>query len=104
MRHRWAIQLLTQARLPFPAVVYDSRRDEFAVYSETEEIGRGASIADAMEDAREHWERQVRLPPYKAEGLTVTRSGEVEATAKSRSMANRIANALNLYIPNKHGL
>ena len=98
MTHRRAIELLTNARIPFPAVVpCGTGQEQYHVYGGVHLLGKGLTIADAMENAKYYWGNAVRLPPFIAEDYTVVRSGEVEATAKSKTMAMRIANALNVY-------
>ena len=53
MTHRRAVELLTNARIPFPAVVPCGTGQElFHVYGATNLLGKGLTIADAMEDAR----------------------------------------------------
>lgn len=100
MTHRRAVELLTSAGLPFPAVVpAGEEQGLWRVYSVDNLLGEGLTIGDAMEAAKDYWLDAVRPPPFIAEEKNIVRAGAVEATAKSKTMAMRIANALNLYNP-----
>lgn len=103
LQHRRAMELLTHARVYFPAVVprvVDA--GAWLVYSATEVIGGGPTIGAAYEDAR----RRDNLPeephflPFRGERFEVYQGSTIVAHALSRTMADRIANALNQYVPN----
>lgn len=106
MTHRRAIQLLQQAQVFCPALVPDLAAGHgFIVFSAMRILGRGETFEAALDDARKH-DNLPDLPPFPAfrgEGCEVQRRGEVIATAVSRTMAARIANALNEYRPNERG-
>jgi hypothetical protein len=70
------------------------------------EIGHGETIDAALEDARRRGEIPdiPPSPPFRAERREVVRKGETVAIAGSSTMAQRIANALNLYKPNARGV
>lgn len=107
MTHRRAIELLHQAQVFCPAVVPDLAAGHgYIVFSAMRILGRGETFEAALDDAREHGNIP-DLPPFPAfrgEGCEVQRRGEVIAFAISRTMAFRIANALNEYRPNEKGI
>jgi hypothetical protein len=104
MQHRRAIELLTEAQVFSPAVVPDLALGGFIVFSAMRVLGRGATIDEAMRNARENIPPSPGRPRYEGQGYSVTLRGEVVATAKSRTYADRIANALNQYNPNERGI
>jgi hypothetical protein len=69
-------------------------------------LGHGATIEDALKDARARGFIPETLPvvPFRGDGRNVTRRGEIVATASSRTLADRICNALNCYAPNERGI
>ena len=97
MTQRRAIEILMAARLPYPAVIPED--GGFAIYSGFRKLATGTTVQLAMMAAKEYWKDVVRLPIFQPDGLMVVRAGVVEATAKSKTMAMRIANALNQYNP-----
>ena len=106
MDTRRALQLLTEAQVYAPSVVPGLGRGGFYVFSAARVLGHGETIDEALEDARAKG-HILDLPPrptFRADGKTVTRRGEVMATCSSRTMAARIANALNQYNPNERGI
>jgi hypothetical protein len=105
MDNKRAMQLLTAAGVYLPAVVPGLGLGGFYVFSSLKVLGHGETIEDAMQDARDR-DLIPDFPPrpaFVAEKLTVTRRGEVVATASSGTMAMRIANALNVYNPDERG-
>jgi len=105
MDARRARQLLTEAQVYAPAVVPGRGLGGFYVFSSAKELGHGATIEEALEDARAKGYIP-DLPPNPAfrasrKDRTVSRRGEVVATCNSGTMAERIANALNEYNPNE---
>jgi len=106
MDNRRALQLLTEAQVYAPSVVPGLGRGGFYVFSAARVLGHGETIDEALADARAQGNIP-DLPPrptFHADGMTVTRRGEVMATCSSRTMAARIANALNQYNPNERGI
>ena len=102
---RRARQLLTEARIYAPAVVPGLGLGGFYIFSSAKVLGRGATIEEALEDAKAKG-YVPDLPPrpmYVAsrKDRTVSRREEVVATCNSGTMAERIANALNEYNPNE---
>lgn len=106
MTHRRALELLAQAQVFFPAVVPRMGGGGFLVFSAMRVIGHGETIDAALMDARAKGNIP-DLPPhpvYRGNGKDVELRGEVVAVAKSRTYADRIANALNVYNPNERGI
>jgi hypothetical protein len=105
MDHRRALQLLSEAQVYAPSVVPGLGQGGFYIFSAAKVLGHGETIEDAFADAKAR-DNIPDLPPrptFFAEGKTVLRRGEVVATCVSRTLAARIANALNLYNPNERG-
>lgn len=105
MNHRRAIEVLKEARIFCPAVVPGLGGGGYNVFSAMKLLGSGETIEDAMQDARSKGYIPVvrGLPPFREDGKNVIRAGEAVAVAVSRSMATRIANALNQYQPDERG-
>jgi hypothetical protein len=78
----------------------------FYIFSSMLEIGHGPTIDAALADARRRGEVEdfPLAPPFLANKREVSRLGEVVAVASSNTMAQRIANALNLYQTNARGM
>lgn len=106
MDNKRAMHLLIQAQVYMPAVVPGRAADGWLVFSATREIGRGATIDEAMEAAiaAGHIPELPPRPVFLASQYSVVRLGSVVATTSSKTMAQRIANALNLYNPNERGM
>ena len=101
MDNKRAVQILRDSGVYMPAIV--PSLGGFRVYSGLTLLGSGATIDSAME-------RAGMLPPpippapiFYAEGVEVRRLEGLVATAKSKSLASRIANALNSYMPDRRG-
>lgn len=104
MVHRRAIELLMQAEVFCPAVVPDLARGGFIVFSAMRILGRGETIDAAMKDARDRIPSSSGRPRFHGDKFNVMLRDEVVCIAKSRTYADRIANALNLYNPNERGI
>lgn len=106
MDNRRALQLLTEAQVYAPAVVPGLGQGGFYIFSAAKVLGHGETIDAALADAkaRGHIPDLPPRPTFHADAKTVTRRGEVVASASSRTMAARIANALNQYNPNERGI
>lgn len=106
MDNRRAIHLLTQSGVFLPAVVPDLGSGGFYVFSSLKVLGYGKTIDAAMWAAKEYWQNNPQRPTFKAlEFQVVANNGErIVATASSKTYAQRIANALNLYNPNERGV
>ena len=104
MVHRRAIEILIEAEVFSPAVVPDLVHGGFIVFSALRVLGRGATIDEAMRNARNNIPPSPGRPVFKGDKYNVTLRDEVVAVAKSRTYADRIANALNQYNPNERGI
>jgi hypothetical protein len=96
-----AMQILRDARLFAPSLVYLG--GQFHVFTRTVLLGSGATIEDALQAAG-------FLPPvaapsilFVAVGSNVVKDQQSIAVARSRTMALRIAAALNEYVPGDRG-
>jgi len=103
---RHAMDILRAAKIHEPAIVpaLDVDEGEWIVYSGSEPLGRGGTIHDAIVDAR-LWPPPPggNHPQFAAHDLKVKRGLETIAMTSSKTMAYRIANALNQYAPNAKG-
>jgi hypothetical protein len=106
MDNRQALRLLTEAGVYLPSVVPGRGVGGFFLFSGMLELGRGATIDEALADARRRdmIPNVPPSPPFRAERREVSRAGEVVAVAATGTMAQRIANALNFYKPNIRGI
>lgn len=114
MTHKRAIELLIQSQVFCPAVVPNmAEMGGYLVFSATKVLGHGSTIALAMEDAqrRGHLPARKWFPQFRGDGKNVIRfytdlqtTESIIAVASSRTYADRIANALNQYLPNERGI
>jgi len=104
------MELLKQAQVFCPAVVPNMGLrgyiHGYTVFSAMKVLGQGDTIDAALADAKAkgHMPELPPFPAFRGEGREVRRRGEVVAIAGSRTMADRIANALNQYHPNERGI
>lgn len=105
MDNRRALQLLIQAQVYAPAVVPGLGQGGYYIFSAAKVLGHGETIEDALADARARGNIPdlAPRPIFWTDGKNVTRRDEVVAVCSSRTMAQRITNALNLYNPNERG-
>lgn len=103
--HRRALEILSQAQVFSPAIIPKYGGGGFYVYSAMKIVGSGETIEEALTDARAKGNIPdlAPRPQFKSDGLEVLLRGQVVATVKSRTYADRIANALNSYNPNERG-
>jgi hypothetical protein len=96
------MQLLREARVFAPAIV--EHGGAFHVFSRMTLLGSGATVEDALL-AGGFLPRPEHRPPvlFVAVGSNVVRGNEGVAAARSKTMAVRIANALNEYMPGDRG-
>lgn len=104
MDYRIALQKLVDAQIYAPAVVPGRAVGGWLVYSATREIARHKTMEGAVAAAVASMPPLPARPWFSAEGLAVVRLGVVVATASSKTMAARIAYALNQYSPNERGV
>jgi hypothetical protein len=100
-----AMRLLHQAQVYMPSVVPGLGRGGFYVFSAGKVLGHGDTVQAAMEAAG-YWPFPADIPPraiYSAEDFDVLLGAHRVAVAQSRTLAKRIANALNAYSPNERG-
>jgi hypothetical protein len=96
-----AMQILRAHKLHAPAIVQHPASKIFHVYSRMKQISSGRTIEEAMRAGR-------FLPPppfnpalFIADGVNVHWRSRPVCTAESKTLAQRIAAALNEYIPGK---
>ena len=106
MDHRRALEILHEAQVFAPAIVPGRGLGGFYVFSAAKELGHGDTLEAALANAKARgnmpdfpWR-----PVFMAEGREVFRRGESVITCANRTLAARVANALNLYAPNERGL
>jgi hypothetical protein len=98
---RQAFQILRAARIHEPAIV--RLKGVVHIFQGEKLIGRGLTIKQALDDGEFLPVPEGVVAPFTTEGKDVRKMGEHIATAKSRNMALRIANALNAYVPGREG-
>lgn len=99
MDYREGMQILRAAGLHAPALVHFN--GFYHVFSRTKLISSGPSVDEALDAGGFLVAENAPRDLFVAFDEEVVRSGVVEARAKSKTMAQRIANALNEYIPGK---
>jgi hypothetical protein len=100
---RHALDLLRGAAVFQPSIVPGLGLGGFYVFSGPDVLGHGATIHDAMVAAGYWPPVKGSIPVFVRDGLAIRRGSEVVAEAKTSTMARRIANALNEYIPGDRG-
>jgi len=97
MDYREGMQVLRAARLHAPAIV--QMNGQYFVFSRTKLISSGASVYDALDAGGFLVPQNAPTLIFTAYQHDVNLGQEKQAVAKSSKMAQRIANALNEYIP-----
>jgi hypothetical protein len=97
MDYREGMQVLRAARLHAPSIVRLGR--EYHVFSRTELISSGVSVYDALERGGFLVAENAPTMIFAAHNYTVLHGPVRVALTESKTMAKRIANALNEYIP-----
>lgn len=100
---RHALDLLRGAAVFEPSIVPGVVGGGFYVFSAMTVLGHGATIHDAMVAAGFWPPVKAAVPHFVRVDKEIWRGNEVVAEAKSSTMARRIANALNEYIPGDRG-
>jgi hypothetical protein len=101
MDYREAIDILRDAEVFAPAIV--KFNGAFHIFSRTGLVASGKSIADAMRAGGYIPPPPRRLPLFVAAGCNVIRADEPICVCRSKTMAQRIAHALNEYVPGDRG-
>jgi hypothetical protein len=101
MEYEAALNILFRRRIHRPAIV--EMAGGFHVFERTTLLGSGATILAALESAGMYPPQDVKVIQYSAKGREVIRGKQPICTAQSNNLANRIANALNAYVPSQHG-
>jgi hypothetical protein len=101
MEYAEGMQILRESRLFAPAIVrFDGG---YHIFSRTALQSSGATVEDALR-AGGFIPRSERRPSlFVAVNANVVQNNDRVAVAKSRTMAARIANALNEYVPGDRG-
>jgi hypothetical protein len=97
MDYREAMQVLRAARLHAPAIVRHA--GAYHVFSRTKLVSSGSSIYEALESGGLLVPDNAPTNIFAAHDFEVRQGPERVALAMSKTMAARIANALNEYIP-----
>jgi hypothetical protein len=98
-----ALQILRAADVYRPSVVPGRGVGGFFVFSAMKELGRGQTIHAAMVAAGLWPAPGETRDVFVAADYTVKLGADNVAVAKSKTMAKRIANALNAYSPDARG-
>lgn len=101
MDYREGMQVLRAARLFAPAII--QLNGYYHVCSRSKIISSGASVYDALAAGGFLVPENAPTLVFTAYKQDVILGEEKQAVAKSSTMAQRIANALNEYIPGKRG-
>jgi hypothetical protein len=101
MEYAEGMQILRESRLFAPAIVrFDGG---YHIFSRTALQSSGATVEDALR-AGGFIPRSERRPSlFVAVGQNVVRENTAICVARSKTMAERIANALNEYLPGDRG-
>ena len=95
MDYREGIQVLREARVFAPALVHFN--GSYHVFSRTKLVSSGRNIIEALSAGGFLPRPERRMAVFVADGLVVVYKGVPVASAQSKNMAVRIANALNEY-------
>ena len=95
------MQILRESRVFAPAIVEIGGR--YHIYSRTTMQSSGATIEEALGAGGFLPRTERRTVLFVAVGANVVQGNEGVAVARSNTMAARIANALNEYIPGDRG-
>jgi hypothetical protein len=101
MDYTKAMQILRTHQVEAPAIVQHSETRRFYVYSGMKQISFGATVEDALRAGGFLIPPAHPIHPFVHEGLLVHWRSRLVCTAASKTLAQRIANALNEYIPGK---
>lgn len=97
MDYREGMQILRAARLHAPAIVRYA--GSYHIFSRTKLHSSGSSIYEALENGGLLVPENAPSNIFAAHNFEVTQGPQRVALAMSKTMAKRIANALNEYIP-----
>jgi hypothetical protein len=101
MDYREGIQVLRESRVYAPALVHYN--GAYHVFSRTKWVSSGASIVEALKAGGFLPRPDLRMAVFTAKDCVVVYKGVPVATADSKNMAVRIANALNEYTAGERG-
>lgn len=97
MDYREGMQILRAAGLHAPAIVF--KDGGYHVFSRTSLVSSGASIEGALDAGGFLVAENAPRLIFVAVDYNVMVGGDNQAVARTKTMAQRIANALNEYIP-----
>jgi hypothetical protein len=101
MDYREGMQVLRAARLFAPSIVF--YQGQYHVFSRTTRVSFGGDIEEALDRGGFLIAKNAPTNLYVAANFNVIKGAETVATTRSRTMASRIANALNEYTPGDRG-
>ena len=99
-----ALRILHDAHIHLPSIVPGLGSGGIYIFSGMKVLAHGTDVEDAMRKGGFIPPSFPQSPAFYAKERTVMRSDQVIAQASSATMAQRIANALNFYAPNKKGV
>lgn len=100
MEYREAMQILRARQLHAPAIVHVPGIAGFYIFSRTKMVSRGETIEAALQ-AGGFLPAPHSPDPFVAEDLDVRYKSKPVCKAENKTLALRIANALNEYVPGK---
>jgi hypothetical protein len=101
MDYHEAMQILRAHQVQSPAIVHLPGTTGYHIFSRTRRLSYGATIYDALRAGGFLIPPTHPPHPFVHDGLQVHWRSRPVCTAASKTLAQRIANALNEYIPGK---
>lgn len=102
MEYREAMQILRARQIHAPSIIHLPGVKGYYVFSRTMKLSYGETIEDAMR-AGGFLPAMHPPDPFVAEDTAVRWRSRPVCQAENKTLAQRIANALNEYVPGKRG-